>query len=140
MPEQIKVFCSHNGEDKPRVMAIAEQLATAGIDPWLDQWEIGGGDDIVARINDGLARCDVGLIFISKVTLEKPWVREEVGSLTWQAIQDGKPVIPVMLDPDAPIPPMLLQRARVAVGGSSKRRMGYRPSARSTPRCSAGSG
>ena len=112
--DRIRVFCSHNSVDKPRVKAVAERLAAAGIDPWVDAWEIAPGDDIVARINEGLAQCRVGLIFFSKTTLEKPWVRNEVSTLTYQAIEDGKAVIPVMLDPDAPVPELLRPRARVA--------------------------
>jgi tetratricopeptide (TPR) repeat protein len=112
--ERIRVFCSHNSVDKPRVKAVAERLAAAGIDPWVDAWEIAPGDDIVARINEGLADCQVGLIFFSKKTLEKPWVRNEVSTLTYQAIEDGKAVIPVMLDADAPVPELLRPRARVA--------------------------
>jgi hypothetical protein len=100
--------------DKRRVKAVAERLAAAGIDPWVDQWEIQPGDDIVAKINDGLATYDVGLIFFSKVTLESAWVRGEVSTITYRAIEEGKAVIPVMLDADAPIPPLLRPRARVA--------------------------
>ena len=114
MAESLKVFCSHNSVDKPRVKAVAARLAAAGIDPWVDAWEIAPGDDIVARINAGLAQCQVGLIFFSRTTLEKPWVRNEVSTLTYQAIEDGKAVIPVMLDPDAPVPELLRPRARVA--------------------------
>ena len=110
----VRVFCSHRGVDKPRVKAVAEQLAAAGIDPWVDQWEISPGDDIVAKINAGLEACDVGLIFFSQETLGSEWVRNEVSTLTYQAIEDGKPIIPVMLDADAPIPPLLRPRARVA--------------------------
>ncbi|MEM8814349.1 MAG: tetratricopeptide repeat protein [Pseudomonadota bacterium] len=112
--DRIRVFCSHNSIDKPRVKAVAEELAAAGIDPWVDQWEIAPGDDIVAKINEGLSTCGVGLIFFSRETLEKDWVRGEVSSLTYQAIEDGKPVIPVMLDADAPVPELLRPRARVA--------------------------
>lgn len=114
MTDRIRVFCSHNSVDKPRVKSVAERLAAAGIDPWVDAWEIAPGDDIVARINAGLAQCQVGLIFFSRTTLEKPWVRNEVSTLTYQAIEDGKAVIPVMLDPDAPVPELLRPRARVA--------------------------
>jgi hypothetical protein len=114
MTDRIRVFCSHNSVDKPRVKAVAERLAAAGIDPWVDAWEIAPGDNIVARINEGLAQCAVGLIFFSKTTLEKRWVQTEVSTLTYQAIEDGKAVIPVMLDPDAPVPELLRPRARVA--------------------------
>ena len=108
-----RVFCSHRSVDKPRVKAVAEQLAAAGIDPWLDEWEIYPGDDIVSKINTGLADSDAALIFFSKRTLESKWVEGEANTLTAQAIEEGKPVIPVMLDPDAPVPPLLRTRKRV---------------------------
>lgn len=114
MTTPIRVFCSHSSIDKPRVKEVAARLAAAGIDPWVDDWEIAPGDDIVARIDEGLAACQVGLIFFSKTTMEKAWVRGEVSNLTYQAIEDGKAVIPVMLDPDAPVPQLLRPRARVA--------------------------
>jgi hypothetical protein len=114
MADSIKVFCSHSSADNPRVKAVAKRLAAAGIDPWVDQWEIAPGDDIVGKINEGLATSNVGLIFFSKETLEKRWVRAEVSNLTYQAIEDGKPVIPVMLDADAPVPELLRSRARIA--------------------------
>jgi hypothetical protein len=45
----LKVFCSHNSVDKPRVKEVAEKLAEAGINPWVDGWEILPGDSIVAK-------------------------------------------------------------------------------------------
>jgi hypothetical protein len=89
MTTPIRVFCSHSSIDKPRVKEVAARLAAAGIDPWVDDWEIAPGDDIVARIDEGLAACQVGLIFFSKTTMEKAWVRGEVSNLTYQAIEDG---------------------------------------------------
>ena len=110
-----KVFCSHRSVDKPRVKEIATKLAAAGIDPWVDQWEIQPGDDIVAKINDGLASYDVGLIFLSKTSLESDWVTAEANTLTYQRIEDGKRVIPVMIDADAPVPPLLRPQARLGL-------------------------
>jgi tetratricopeptide (TPR) repeat protein len=99
--------------DKPRVKEIAAKLATAGIDPWVDQWEIQPGDDLVARINEGLATYDVGLLFLSKTSLESGWVTAEVSTLIYQMIEDGKRVIPVMIEAGAPVPPLLRPRARL---------------------------
>lgn len=115
MERNPKVFCSHRSVDKPRVKEIAAKLAAAGIDPWVDQWEIAPGDDIVARINEGLAAYDVGLLFLSKTSLESGWVSAEVSTLIYQMIEDGKRVIPVMIDADAPVPPLLRPRARLGL-------------------------
>ncbi len=109
-----KVFCSHRSVDKPRVREIARQLREAGIDAWLDQWEINPGDDFVAAINSGLATCDIGLIFFSNEVEAGKWVQAEISALTVDAIENGKPVIPVMLDPDTPVPPLLRSRCRLA--------------------------
>lgn len=95
MAQPIKVFCSHNSVDKSSVKAVAQRLAAAGIDL-------------------GLKSCRVGLIFFSRQTLGKPWIGAEISSLIYQGIEDGKHIIPVMLDPDAEVPELLRPRARVA--------------------------
>ena len=94
-----KVFCSHRYVDKPRVREIARKLREAGIDAWLDQWEIKPGDDFVAAINSGLASYDVGLIFFSNEVEAGKWVQAEISAIILRAVEEGKPVIPVMLDP-----------------------------------------
>ncbi len=99
-----KVFCSHRWADKPRVREVARKLRETGIDAWLDEWEIKPGEDFVAKINDGLASYDVGLIFFSNEVQDGKWVQAEISSITYQAIQEGKPVIPVMLEADVPLP------------------------------------
>src|SRR5262249_45262949 len=78
-----------------------------GIDPWLDGWEINPGDNFVARIDEGLRTCTAGLIFVSKATLDSNWVQREISALICQEIEDGKPLLLVMLDPDVPLPALL---------------------------------
>jgi hypothetical protein len=108
-----KVFCSHRSVDKPRVREVARKLREAGIDAWFDDWEIKPGDDIVAAMNRGLASYDVGLIFFSNEVHNGKWMQAEISTITLQAVEDGKSVIPVMLDPDVPIPPLLRPRCRI---------------------------
>ncbi|MBZ5525910.1 MAG: CHAT domain-containing protein [Acidobacteriia bacterium] len=109
-----KVFCSHRSVDKPRVREIARKLREAGIDAWLDEWEIKPGEDIVAKINEALAGYDVALIFVSKELEGGKWLQAEISAITTITIEDGKQVIPVILDPDVPIPPLLRSRCRLA--------------------------
>ena len=109
------VFCSHASADKPAVLAFAERLRADGFDAWVDRWEIAGGDDFVAQINDGLRQATAGLIFFSHRTDASLWVRAEVNYLIRQAVQ-GLRLIPVMIDGDAPVPPLLETYHRRGVG------------------------
>ncbi len=98
--------------DKPQVEAFAARLRARGIDACLDKWEISSEDDVVAAINQGLAQCDVGLVFFSNNTAGGKWVRAEVSALIHEMIEEGRPIIPVMIDADADVPPLLRPRAR----------------------------
>ena len=64
------VFISHSSKDKPAVEQLARELRARGIDAWLDKWEIGPGDDIVASINAGLDAADAGIIVFSQHSRE----------------------------------------------------------------------
>ena len=109
------VFCSHASPDKPQVVAFAERLRRDGFDAWVDGMEIGGGEDLVEKINDGLDRATAGLIFFSRHVEKALWVRPEINYLAHQAVQ-GLRVIPVMIDEDAPVPPLLAAYLRRRIG------------------------
>jgi hypothetical protein len=61
----MRVFISHSSRDKPAVETLERGLRERGIETWLDKWVIGPGDDIVAKINEGLEQAGVGLIVFS---------------------------------------------------------------------------
>ncbi|MEM9156365.1 MAG: CHAT domain-containing protein [Cyanobacteria bacterium P01_F01_bin.33] len=108
----MRVFISHSSKDKPAVEAFALALHERNIDPWLDKWEIGPGDDIVAKINAGLEEADAGIVIFSRHSRESRWVESEISSLTYARIVDGKNLIPVMLGEEAWVPPLLRPLAR----------------------------
>ena len=111
----MRVFLSHSSRDKPAVEALARHLRAQGIDAWFDQWEIAPGDDIIARMNEGLEQADAGLIVFSAQSLQSPWVKAEVSSLTYERIKHGQPLIPVQAGDDAYIPPLLRPLCRLAL-------------------------
>jgi hypothetical protein len=113
MADNILAFCSYRSVDRARVQEITRRLAAAGIELWWDVWDIQPGESFVARINEGLHRSDVGLIFLSHHAQESPWVRSEIERLTQQAIEESKPLLLVMLDADAPVPELLRTRSRL---------------------------
>lgn len=111
----MRVFLSHSSRDKPAVEALARYLREQGIDAWFDQWEISPGDDIIARMNEGLGQADAGLIVFSAQWLQSPWVNAEVSSLTYERIKSGQPLIPVQVGDDACIPPLLRPLCRLGI-------------------------
>ncbi len=108
----MKVFISHSSEDKPQVELLAHALRECGFEPWLDKWEIGPGDDIVASINAGLDAANAGIIVFSSHTGSSRWVDAEVNTLTYMRIMDGKLLIPVVVGDAAWVPPLLRPLAR----------------------------
>ncbi|NJN71143.1 MAG: toll/interleukin-1 receptor domain-containing protein [Nitrospira sp.] len=108
----MRVFISHSSHDKPLVEALALALHERGIEPWLDRWEIGPGDDIVASINAGLDEAPAGIVVFSAHTKSSRWVEAEVSYLTYARIVEGKVLIPVVLGEGAWVPPLLRPLAR----------------------------
>ncbi len=108
----MRVFISHSSKDKPAVERLALALREHGIEPWLDKWEIGPGDDIVARINEGLDAAEAGIIVFSRHSRESRWVEAEVSYLIYARIEESKVLIPVVAGEDPWVPPLLRPLAR----------------------------
>ena len=107
-----KVFCSHRQVDKLAVEVFARRLRERGVDAWLDKWEIQPGDDFVQGINEGLADYDVGLVFFSSAPWSGKWFGAEISTITLFQVEEGRRLIPVMLDAQVPLPPLLKRYAR----------------------------
>lgn len=103
-----KVFVSHASEDKARfVLGFAERLRAAGIDAWLDRWEMLPGDSVVDRIfEEGLAEAGAVVVVLSVHSVDKPWVREELNAAFVKRVAGRTKLIPVLLD-DCRVPEAL---------------------------------
>lgn len=95
-----KVFISHASEDKERfVIEFAKNLRSNGVDAWLDKWEMLPGDSLIDKIfEEGLKDADAVVIVLSKFSIEKPWVREELNASIVSKISNGTRIIPIVLD------------------------------------------
>jgi len=95
-----KVFISHASEDKSRfVTAFAIKLRENGVDAWLDRWEMLPGDSLVDKIfEEGLKNADAVIIVLSRYSVSKPWVSEELNASMVSRISKGTKVIPVVID------------------------------------------
>lgn len=68
------VFLSHNSQDKPRVLELAEQMRAAGLRVWFDDWVIKAGDDIYLAIERGLESSRTLILCMSPNAFGSDWV------------------------------------------------------------------
>lgn len=113
---QPHVFISFASEDRNRfVEGFATRLREAGLNAWTSFWEIDLGDSLVRKIFDeGLGGADVVILILSKKSVEKPWVREELDTAVVQRIEGRVRLIPVRID-DCDVPMPLRSIARVSI-------------------------
>lgn len=103
-----RVFVSHASEDKDRfVNRFAAKLRENGVDAWLDKWEMLPGDSLVDKIfEEGLKDAQAVVVVLSRISVEKPWVREELNAAVVKRINTGSKLIPVVID-DCEVPEVL---------------------------------
>ena len=77
MPDP-KAFLSYASEDRELAEHVAQALQAAGVETWWDRWEIGAGDSIVQKINEGLGGCTHFIVLLSPNSIKKPWVQTEI--------------------------------------------------------------
>lgn len=109
MPENTqKVFISHASEDKERfVIPFAKRLRSQGIDAWVDIWEMLPGDSLVDKIfEEGIKNARAMIVVLSRFSVEKPWVREELNAGFLNRVSGRCKVIPVVID-DCDVPEAL---------------------------------
>ncbi|SMD24594.1 toll/interleukin-1 receptor domain-containing protein [Lentzea albidocapillata] len=99
------VFVSHRIADEVPAEKLAAELRAAGHDVWLDTWEIGLGDSIVAKMNDGLSCSAYVVLCYSSAGTTSPWIsREWMSALARQLDGAAVKILPVQLtggDPPA---------------------------------------
>ena len=76
-------FISHASVDKATtVRPLAELLLAGGARVWFDEFELRVGDDLRARIDDGLTRSRFGVVVLSNAFLEgRHWTENELSGL-----------------------------------------------------------
>jgi hypothetical protein len=96
---QPKAFISHASEDKGRfVMKFAAKLRANGVDAWVDEWEMLPGDSLVERIfSEGLKQATAVIVVLSKNSVHKPWVREEINAAFVKRVRGACKLIPATL-------------------------------------------
>jgi hypothetical protein len=107
------VFISHRGADTALATRLAERLRAARHDVWLDAWEIGLGDSIIGRMDEGLASSTYVVLCLSADGVHAPFIsREWMATLARQLEGAAVKLLPVRLSGGAP--PAILADLRYA--------------------------
>jgi hypothetical protein len=103
-----RIFLSYASEDRDLARVIAERLNEEGIETWWAEWEIGAGDSIVEKVNDGLAGCTHFIVLLTETSIEKPWVKSEIDAGFIRRLSGSAKFIPLRNNfPASKLPPLL---------------------------------
>ncbi len=112
----MKIFLSHNSQDKPLARTLGGQLTLAGAEVWFDEWEIRAGDSIPGRLNEGLSAFSVFVLLWSEHAAKSVWVRGELETAIARGMADPNTrIIPIVLD-STPLPTMLTRLRYIRLG------------------------
>jgi hypothetical protein len=103
------VFLSHSAKDKAVVRELAERLRKDGITVWYDEWALKPGDNIPAKIEEGLESSRVLMLCMSANAFGSDWSQLEAATFRFRdPLNKQRRFLPVRLD-DAPIKGSLAQ-------------------------------
>lgn len=86
-------FISYATEDKAIAQSLADLLLTLGLDVWFDDYVLTVGNSLKAKIDNGLSRCDYGIVILSEQFFQKRWPREELDGLTARETNERRKVV-----------------------------------------------
>lgn len=112
------MFVSYAHADAAFVHELATNLHELGLDVFLDAWELGPGEIVQRRLEQGLRESRAGMLIVSAASVGRPWVMEEYAVLLGKAVTHGQPLIPVVIEA-AQMPEMLGTRLWVDFRGKT---------------------
>ena len=106
-----KVFLSFGWDDHQLAEKVAKKLMKNGIDTWWAEWEIQSGDSLRQRIDEGLGSCTHFVVLLSRDSIEKPWVKQEMDAGLVRMLDEKCKFIPLRYElPHTELPPLLQGR------------------------------
>ena len=99
-----RVFISYSYQDKEFVEWLQDKLKDFDIEFWYDQAEIGVGESIKEKVNEGLNSSSAFILVLSHSSKNSEWVKYEMNSaLLLNAIKKGISILPIKID-DSEVP------------------------------------
>lgn len=94
------VFLSHSSRDKAFTRKLAERLAQANVNVWLDEAEINIGDSLLMRISAAIEKTDFVAVVLSHSSVQSSWVQSELQMAMTRELADRKVlVLPIVIEP-----------------------------------------
>jgi hypothetical protein len=114
-----QAFLCHASDDKELlVKPFGRELASLGVRPWVDEWEMFAGDGLVSKLETGLKESELFLPFLTPRSVGKPWVRLEIEAAVVRRLMDKMRIIPIVIGlPTEDIPPFLATIIWIGVDG-----------------------
>jgi hypothetical protein len=101
------VFISYSHTDKSKVDPIVTHLVRAGYNVWQDERRLFAGDALVPELSKAISEADFYLVFLSKNSVNSPYVQYELtNAMTLQITKNRPRVLPVRLD-ESEVPTIL---------------------------------
>lgn len=95
----MKVFINYVQEDKPFVIRLASALREAGIEPWVDEFEIHVGDNLINKIYEGIHECDFVIAVFSHNFFRSQWTLKELNAFVAREVSENVSIIiPVLVE------------------------------------------
>lgn len=90
------VFISHAGEDKNDIARpLYKALTQFGISVWFDEAELGIGDSLRRKIDQGLARSSFGVVICSAAFFAKGWPQYELDGIVTRTVAGEQNLLPI---------------------------------------------
>jgi hypothetical protein len=108
MDQQPVIFLSYASPDRDRVDAFYDYLKTEGFNPWMDKYEIRGGQNWDFEIKKALKRAEIIVVFLSNSSINKRGYFQREVKIALEKAQEKLLsdiyIIPIALDPNLVIP------------------------------------
>jgi hypothetical protein len=94
MERQVDIFISHAGEDKDVIARpLAEALRENAFRVWYDEYTLKLGDRLRRSIDEGLNRCQYGIVILSHAFFSKEWPQRELDGMFAREVDEGRTLI-----------------------------------------------
>lgn len=96
---QRRVFLSHSHTDNSFAEKLAHDLESAGIQCWLDLWEMRVGDSLRNRVEMAVRKSDWLAVVLSQHSVQSEWVKHELNmAFVRELDKKGVFVLPIVID------------------------------------------
>lgn len=95
-----RVFLSHSKADRIIIEKIANDLRSAYVDVWYDEWEIPPGYSFRSQIAKGIEECDLFFVYLTENSAASYWVQHELDAAFIKQANSGRTILALFVDAD----------------------------------------